>query len=116
MWSRTSGLLRQVSRQQSICPLIARRASSELTASDQNPELVRPSIAIDSHGHYQQVFPGDPRFRRQLAEITIYGGKKITLQAGEVVADVHATLEWTLPSPPPLHQFAESPIVKETTA
>ena len=31
-----------------------------------------------------------------------------------VIAECHATLEWTLHSPPPIHQFEESPIVVET--
>ncbi|KDO28757.1 hypothetical protein SPRG_19971 [Saprolegnia parasitica CBS 223.65] len=34
--------------------------------------------------------------------------------ADVVIPDLHETLEWTLSSPPPLHQFEESPIIVET--
>eukprot|EP00301_Raphidiophrys_heterophryoidea_P016247 c25803_g1_i1.p1 GENE.c25803_g1_i1~~c25803_g1_i1.p1 ORF type:complete len:118 (-),score=31.33 c25803_g1_i1:135-458(-) len=79
-----------------------------------NPESTVPTLGKDSHGHYEQIYPGDIRFAVQPAEIVTQTGKKIVLEKGEVVADVHFTLEWTLPSPPPAHQFEEPPIVKET--
>ncbi|ETV98965.1 hypothetical protein H310_08443 [Aphanomyces invadans] len=31
-----------------------------------------------------------------------------------VIPELSETLEWTLSSPPPLHQFEESPIIVET--
>ncbi|KAF0684147.1 Aste57867_23877 [Aphanomyces stellatus] len=36
------------------------------------------------------------------------------VDADVVVPDLSETLEWTLSSPPPLHQFEESPIIVET--
>ncbi|CAK4088413.1 unnamed protein product [Aphanomyces euteiches] len=34
--------------------------------------------------------------------------------ADVVIPELSETLEWTLSSPPPLHQFEESPIIVET--
>ena len=54
------------------------------------PRVVRPALA---------VMRPTPRFLATDAEV--------------VVPDVVDTLEWTLTSPPPLHQFEEPPIIVE---
>lgn len=46
--------------------------------------------------------------------VSVLKFKEGKFQGEEVVlAHMSATLEWVLPSPPPLHTFDESPIVKE---
>jgi hypothetical protein len=41
-------------------------------------ETAESTLTKDAQGHYEQVFPGDPRFRKQPTEITVaMTGKKM---------------------------------------
>ncbi|OQR98338.1 hypothetical protein THRCLA_21900 [Thraustotheca clavata] len=53
-----------------------------------------------------------PSVARPLAASFSSAAKPV--DADVVIPDLHDTLEWTLSSPPPLHQFEESPIIVET--